>query len=359
VFVATRWLRNLGRTSWLLVGIAAVVVGVTWMLGIASSIVGPLLVALILGAVTSPVVDWLHRHRFPRAAGAGIVLLGLVAIAVVVILLVVGGISAHSGQIGDQAQAAADHLNSWLTSVGVSSSGADKTTSNLESNVPNLISTFTHGLAQGISTLTSLAFFLSFSAFCTFFVLKDAPTITRWMEHHVGLPLPVATMTSGIIGSSLRRYFLGTTFVGTFNAVVVGLGAWLLGVPLAGTIAVVTLVTSYVPFIGAFVAGAFAVVLALGAKGTTTALIMLVIVILANGFLQNIFSPIAMGATLQLNPLLILVVTISAGSFFGMPGMVLAGPITSAALRISSGLADMRAEKRSDGAPVAPPQPSG
>ena len=88
------------------------------------------------------------------------------------------------------------------------------------------------------------------------------------------------------------------TIVAAFNAVVVGLGALVLGVPLAGTIAVVTFVTAYVPFIGAFVSGAFAVVLALGSQGTHRALIMLVIVILANGLLQNIVQPIAFGATL-------------------------------------------------------------
>ena len=61
---------------------------------------------------------------------------------------------------------------------------------------------------------------------------------------------------------------LGVTIVAAFNGVVVGLGAWALGVPLAGTIAVVTFVTAYIPFIGAFIAGAFAVVLALGSQGT-------------------------------------------------------------------------------------------
>ena len=351
MFVATGWLRNLGRTSWLLVGMAALVVGTTWALGTASSIVGPLLVALVLGAVTSPVVDWLQQHKVPRAGGAAIVLLVLIAIAVVIVLLVVGGISANSGEISDQARAAAGHLHSWLTDVGVSQGGASSTTSNLESTTPQLISTFVHGLAHGISGLTSLAFFLSFSGFCTFFALKDGHSITRWIESHLfGLPHDVSALTTASVGSSLRRYFLGTTFVGGFNAIVVGLGALALGVPLAGTIAVVTLVTAYIPFIGAFVSGAFAVTLALGAKGTTTALIMLVIVIIANGFLQNLFSPIAMGATLQLNPLLILVVTIGAGSFFGMPGMVLAGPLTSAALRVSSGLPKLRGDPQPDAA---------
>src|SRR5262249_34842121 len=135
-----------------------------------------------------------------------------------------------------------------------------------------------------------------------------------------------------------------------------GLGAPTLGVPLAGTIAVVTLVTAYIPFIGAFVSGAFAVTLALGSKGTTTALIMLVIVILANGALQNVVQPIAMGATLRMNPLLILGVSFSACAFFGMAGMVLAAPLTSAAIHISRDLSRVRATTAgAEPAPVASP----
>jgi predicted PurR-regulated permease PerM len=86
--------------------------------------------------------------------------------------------------------------------------------------------------------------------------------------------------------------------------------------------------------------------LALASQGTTTALIMLVIVILANGLLQNIVQPIAMGATLRMNPLLILIVTISAGAFFGTIGMVLAAPLTSAAIHISGDLGRVRATAR-------------
>ena len=162
----------------------------------------------------------------------------------------------------------------------------------------------------------------------------------------------------------MRRYFLGVTIVATFNAVVVGIGALLLGVPLAGTIAVVTLVTAYVPFIGAFVSGAFAVILALGAEGTSTALIMLVIVLLANGMLQNIVQPIAFGATLSLNPLLVLVVTIGAGCLFGMVGLVLAAPLTSAGVHAVGDVGRMRGRPQAGTtdatavAPEAPPLPA-
>ena len=82
---------------------------------------------------------------------------------------------------------------------------------------------------------------------------------------------------------------------------------------------------------------------------------MLVVVILANGLLQNIVQPIAFGATLDLNPLVVLVVTIGFGSLFGMIGMVLAAPLTSAALHISRELAAAKAEEAAKDAAAGPP----
>jgi predicted PurR-regulated permease PerM len=183
-----------------------------------------------------------------------------------------------------------------------------------------------------------------------FFLLKDGPSMRRWIDRHLGVPPPVATLITGGVIRSLRGYFRGVTLVAAFNGIVVGIAAFLLGVPLAGTIGVVTFITAYVPFIGAFVAGAFAVVIALGANGTTTALVMLLIVILANGLLQNIVQPFAMGAALDLHPLAVLILTIGAGCLFGMLGLVLAAPIASAVVHISRDLARARvAAKAEDG----------
>src|SRR3954454_14825819 len=239
----------------------------------------------------------------------------------------------------------------------MSESGASTSADNVTSSVPDVIAVFTKGLAAGISGLASLGFFLAFSAFSTFMLLKDGPELRRWLNGHLTVPLLIADTITGRVIHSVRQYFLGTSIVAAFNAIVVGVGAFLLDVPLAGTIAVVTFVTAYIPFIGAVVSGAFAVLLALGTQGTTTALIMLVIVILANGLLQNIVSPIAMGATLRMNPLLILVVTISAGAFFGMTGMVLAAPLTSAAIHVTRDLSRVRAAARPPEQPVATAPP--
>ena len=356
VFSAPRWLRDLGIASWLLVGAGALLVGLTWVLGLTSTITEPVLCALVVSTVASPGVSWLQRHRVPRAAGAAIVLLALLALGAVIVLLVVGGLKGEGGTISAQASSASEKFQGWLQDLGVNESGASSASSNLNSSVPDVISTFVHGVAKGIKGLTSVGFFIAFLVFSLFMLLKDGPLLRRWFDAHLGVPPAVAQTITGNVVLSIRRYFLGTTIVASFNAIVVGVGAWILGVPLAGTIAVDTLVTAYVPFVGAFVSGAFAVTLALGSKGTTTALIMLVIVILANGALQNIVQPIAMGATLRMNPLLILVVTISAGAFFGMAGMILAAPLTSAAIHISRDLSRMRTAARPpEQAPVAAP----
>ena len=232
--------------------------------------------------------------------------------------------------------------------------------------MPNIIATLTKGVINGIAGLTSLAFGLSFLLLSTFFLLKDGPSMRAWVDRHLGVPMPVAqTVTGGVI-RSLRGYFRGVTLVAVFNGIVVTIGALILGVPLAGTIGIVTVITAYIPYIGAFVAGAFAVVIALGANGATTALIMLVIVLLANGLLQNIVQPFAMGAALDLHPLAVLILTIGAGCLFGMLGLVLAAPLTSAAVHIMRDLARARAKAQIEaearegvGGAGAAPSPAG
>jgi predicted PurR-regulated permease PerM len=346
LFAPPRWLRDLGRTSWFLVGFFVLLAGLVWLLGTAYTIVGPVVAATIIATVSMPLVGALQRRRVPRAAGAAIVLLGLTAIGVIILVVVLAGITSQKSEIGKEASAAADKAQGWLESVGVDQSGASSASSTVQSDTPKIISTLTTGVINGIRGLTSLAFALSFVLLSLFFLLKDGPSMRAWVDGHLGLPPAVArTVTGGVI-TALRGYFRGVTIVAAFNGIVVGLGALALGVPLAGTIGVVTFVTAYIPYIGAFFAGAFAVLLTLGAQGTTAAVIMLLLVILANGLLQNFIQPFAMGSALDLNPLVVLVITIAAGCIFGMLGLVLAAPLTSAAVHITRDLARARATVR-------------
>jgi predicted PurR-regulated permease PerM len=352
VFSAPMWLRDLGLLAWFLVGVGILLFGLTWLLGVTSSITVPVVVGAILATVAGPAVTKLQAKGLPRVAGAAIVLLALLAVFALIFLLVLGGIVEQSDQIKESASDAADTVEEWLDDAGIED--VSDTKENTKSGVVQSGKTLLQGLARGIEGITSLVFFVTFSVFATFFLLKDGPSVRNFIDRHLGVPHVVATTITGNVIASLRRYFLGVTIVATFNAVVVGIGALILDVPLAGTIAVVTFATAYIPFIGAFVSGAFAVVLALSSQGTTTALIMLVIVILANGLLQNIVQPIAFGATLDLNPLVVLIATIGFGSLFGMIGLVLGAPLTSAALHISR---DLAAAKQAAAEAVAEPPP--
>jgi predicted PurR-regulated permease PerM len=352
MFEAPIWLRDLGLLAWFLVGVGAVLIGAIFLLNEISTIVAPVVAGGIVAAVASPLVAQIERRGAPRFVGAALVLLLLLALAVVVALLVFGGIVENGDEIKASATEALDKVESWANDAGANGTSGAK--DSVATAVPDSGSKLLRGAASGIEGLTSLAFFLSFTLFAVFFLLKDGPAIRRFVDRHLGVPYPVATVVTGNVLNSLRRYFLGVTIVAVFNGVVVGLGALVLDVPLAGTIAVVTFVTAYVPFIGAFVSGAFAVMLALSSKGTTTALIMLVIVILANGMLQNVLQPVAFGATLGLNPLVVLIVTIGAGSLFGMIGLVLGAPITSAAVHIAR---ELELVSRPERAPPDEPVP--
>jgi putative heme transporter len=249
-----RWLRDVGRSCWLLVGMLLVVIGLIWLLAATYMIVGPMVCALIVAVVAMPVVRVLDRHM-PRALAAALVLLAVVAVVVVVVVIVIAGITGQRAELSAQAAAGADRLQGWLKSAGVDSSSASGATTTAKSAVPQMISTLVHGVVHGIRGLTSVIFGLSFAALGTFFLLKDGPGMRGWLDRHVGLPEPVARTITGSVITSLRGYFRGVTIVAAFNGIVVGLSALLLNVPLAGTIAVVTFVTAYIPYIGAVVAG--------------------------------------------------------------------------------------------------------
>ena len=136
----------------------------------------------------------------------------------------------------------------------------------------------------------------------------------------------------------------------------ISLGAIVLGLPQVGAIAVINFVAAYIPYLGAWSAGAFTVLIALGAKGSSTALAMAVIVLLANGALQQMIQPIAYGAALGIHPLAVLIVTLAGGALFGTIGLILAAPVTSAVVKISGDVARSRAaEERAGPEPAAAP----
>jgi len=331
-------LRDLGFSAWLLVGVAAALIGAIWLLSLTEAIVMPVITAGIIASVATPVVDWLRRRGVPRGLGAGLVLLAIVAIGLGVGLIVLTGIASQADGLSARLHEGASEIEGWAQDLGVKAPTAADANAEASASVSAAFQALTQGLLGGVDRLASLAVFLSFTALSLFFLLKDAPTISGFVERHLGVPVPVARSILGRVAGSLRGYFLGVTIVAAWSALIVGAGALLLGTPLAGTIAVVTFLGGYVPYIGAWTAGAFAVIIALGGEGPEAAAALAVVVLLANGVFQQLVQPIAYGAALKLHPLAVLIATIAGGCLFGTVGLVLAAPLLSAAVKIAADL---------------------
>ena len=353
IFTVPQWLRDVGLTAWLLVGVALLLVGLIWLLGLTYVIVGPLLAAGIVAAVASPLVAWMHGHGIPRGLGAVLVLLAIVAVGVGLTLAVVGGIVGQASSAESHLSGAQDEITGWLEDLGVDSGAAEDVRDDTSSATTDSANALLHGVASGLGALSSFVFFLAMTTLSLIFLLKDGPTIRAWTERHLGVPRPVARTITGRVLGALRGYFLGTTIVAAFNAVVVAIGAWVLGVPLIGTIVAVTFIGAYIPYLGAWSAAIFSILIALGGAGTDAAAGMIVVQLIANSVLQQVVQPFAMGTALGIHPLAVLIVTIAGGALFGTIGLILAAPLTSAVVKISADLAHARAEAAEHG-----PEPS-
>lgn len=345
---APGWLRKVGLMSWLLLGVALLIAALVWVASLVQVIVIPVIVAAIIASICSPAVGWLEARRVPRFAGTALVMLLIVLAGTGLALLLIQGIVAEIDPISSALKHGLDGLANDLKGLGLSPKNADLARDGASSGASSAVSTLLHGLFSGIRGLSSAVFFLAMTALSLFFLLKDGPTIRSWVEGHSGLPGPVSRIVSGRAMRSLRAYFLGVSIVAAFSSVIVLIGTLIIGVPLAGTIAVVTFAAGFVPYLGAWTAGIFSVVIAYGAGGVDAAAAMMVVQLLANGALQQLIQPFAMGSVLGIHPLAVLIVSIAGGALFGSIGLIVAAPLVSALVGIS---ADLRKAERSAASP--------
>lgn len=339
LFVAPVWLRDLGQTSWLAVGVTLLLVAAVWILSLTETIVAPLITAGVIATVASPAMAALSRWRLSRGVAGAILIAALFVLALGVTSMVVGGISGQTDAIRSHLAGAQQQLVAWAGDLGIDHDAATAARDDVASALSDAVPALLAGVGTALRSLSSLIVFLGLTLLSAFFLLKDGPQIRRWAEGHMRVPRHVAHGMNQRVLQSLRDYFVGVTLVAAFNAIVVGIGALILGVPLAGAIAVVTFLGAYVPYLGAWSAGIFSVLIALGGVGPDAAVGMIVVQVLANGILQQLVQPIAYGAALGIHPLAVLLVTIAGGSLFGAVGLILAAPLTAAATRIAADLA--------------------
>lgn len=325
------WFRTLGTGAWLTLGIACVAALALLLVALVAEVAIPLAIAAVLAAILVPLVDRLERWRLPRWLGATFVLILALSVVAATVAIVVNGITSQSDAIWAR-------LESSLQQVDGSAS-LPATSDQVIGVAHAVVRLLATGLLGSLfSSASSLVVASVLAVFMLLFLLKDWRQLNDWTASHVGLPEGVGrTVLDGTV-NAFRGYAAGLTLIGAANAVVVALGALVLRVPLVGTIALVSFITSYVPYLGAFVAGAFAVLIAYGSGGLGVAIAMLAIVLLANNTIQNLIEPFAFGTRLRLHPLAVLLTVTTATMLFGVMGAILAAPLTSAAVNALSQL---------------------
>jgi putative heme transporter len=315
---------KVGVWSWSFVGFVAAAVIVILALAAVSEIALPMTFAAVLAVVFKPLVGRLLGHNLKPSLAAGLIVLGLLALGVGVVVATVNGVSDQRDEISavtDKALAEAHD------SLGADEAALEDARAATVDAAPMISTGAVTHLVSGIDALIGIASGIILGALIMYYLLKDGNKMRRGLVARFGPNM--RSDVDGFIGDAcriLRDYGRGRTVMSAVVAVVVGVAALLLGLPLVFTIMVVNFVGGYIPYIGAFLGGGLAVIVALGDGGVPEAVIMLLVVLASNLLLENFVEPKVMGRSLDIHPLVVLVVTALGGLLGGIVGLILAVP---------------------------------
>lgn len=315
-------LGRLGRSGWLVTGMAAGVVVTALTVAVLLPFLAPVIVAVVSAAVLRPAAEWMCRHGLRRTVAAVAATLLLPALLIALAVIVQAALRGQEAQWRQTATAAASEIHHAM--------GVDPVTPLVDAGLPQKLVLGVAGLAvQTVSAAVAVVFGALIAAYVLLFLLKDGPAFAAGIARR--LPVPAAT-TRDLLGGAdlrLRRYVLGTTVVAAMDTVVITFGSVVLSLPLVAVIALVTFVAAFVPYLGAWVSAIFVVLIALGAGGLDTALWMLGIVLVTQNLLEGILRPLAFGKALDMHPLAILAATAAGAVLGGLLGVFIAPPLVA------------------------------
>lgn len=323
------WLAEWGPRAWWALGIVGIVVVALALLSAVSTVVTPMLLAVVLGVLFRPLVDAGERRGLHRAAGSALVVIAVVGAAIGLVFLVGRSLVAQAPDIARIARAAGDRIAQWFAGDEPSRQASDS----IGSSASRTLSVLGGGIWSALAALawSLVGFFVGafFALFTLFFTLRDGHRFNGWLDQRLGLGALAGGSAIEDAEGAVRRYFTGTAITAVLTAPIVVIPMALLGLPLLLPVLIVYLVTSFVPYVGAWAAGAFAVLIALGSGGPRDALIVTVAVVVSNGAVQSTISSWAVGKRLSLHPVVVLAVTAIAGLTGGIVLMILAAPVTA------------------------------
>lgn len=330
---APAWLVDGGVRSWLMIGVLIVGAAIYLGIGFAASLVIPAVIAGVLGVLFSPLVTWLMAHHVPKILAILVVVLGLAVIIGFTAKITVSGVIDQSAEIQQQVSDGATKLRTSLTDAGVPMPSKSEVEKEAQAAGSKLTGEALGNITGALSTIGSLLFGLFILVFLLYYALSDWKKFEVWLAGRMGLPSHVGERIVGSATHAIRIYFGGLTVSSIIVAIIIGATMWALNLPLALTVAVVTFVTAYIPYVGAIVSGAFAFLVALGAAGLGTALVVLGVVLIAQNVIQAVVQTRMTSESLEVHPSLNFASTILGALVAGAMGAILAAPFFATALQ--------------------------
>jgi predicted PurR-regulated permease PerM len=318
------WVPKVGIGAWSFVGFVVATAIVVSALGAVSEIVLPMTFAVVLAVIFKPLVGVLKRHKIKSSAAAGLIVLGLAALTFGVVVATVQGMLEQTDQISQSVEAAIDNA---AESTEIDQATLEEAQAAIKGAEPMISDGFVTKLVEGVSSFVGLASGLILGALIMYYLLKDGSKLRRSFVAKIDPRL--RDEFDDFLGDScrtLRSYGQGRTVMSAIVAAFIGLVALLMGLPLVFTIIVANFIGGYIPYIGAFLGGGLAVIVAIGDGGIDKGVIMLLAVAASNLLLENFVEPKVMGRTLDIHPLVVLVVTALGGLLGGIVGLILAVP---------------------------------
>lgn len=313
--------------AWRLLVCLAVIVVVLALLWYVRVIVLPAIVALTIAPALTPVSDWLRRRGLGRAS-PGLALVAGLAAVVGLFSLVTVSVAAESDELAAAVRDAVGDLTERLEDDPFNLSlergrGLDASLGDAWRETSTYL---VSGVRSGVGFLVGLVLAVAL----LYFILRDGRSFWARIVRRFPADSRAQVDRAGaraweVLGGFVR----GTVLIAGIDAVLIGIGLWILGVPLAFPLAVLIFLGAFVPFVGATVTGLIAVLVAFADGGLTIALIALGIVLGVQFIEGNFLQPIIQSRTVDLHPAVILLAVAAGGSLFGILGAYLAVPVTA------------------------------
>jgi predicted PurR-regulated permease PerM len=323
-------LRVSAAWAWRVGLILVVSAALVWLLGQISLLVIPLMIAGLLSSLLAPAVTFLRRRRIPSGIAVAMTVLGFLTAVAATLSLVGQQLAVGFASLWDEALAGIDQVQDWhsLGPLHLTTSQIDGFIDEVAAAVDNNSGVIVSGALSFGSGAGYFMAGLLLTVFALIFFLHDGDLIWRFIAGLAPRRARAAVLGSGRQGwTSMANYVRVQILVAFIDAVGIGLGAAIIGVPLVLPLTVLVFLGSFIPILGALFTGMVAVLLALVANGWVNALVMLAIVFVVQQVEGHILQPFIMGRAVSLHPLAVVLAVAGGTLVAGIPGALFSVPV--------------------------------